>query len=53
MVTWIADNDQNGIWAVFDKLRNDALKNVSVALYQIQSSLTLLLTSSSGDDAYS
>lgn len=47
----VGHDQQDGVRAVLDQLRDDSLENVCVALDQVQTALSGALTSSSCDDA--
>jgi len=49
-VTWVSDDDNDSVWTVLDQLRDDALEDLDVLLYQVKTRLSYLWTSSSRDD---
>ena len=46
-VTWVGDDDNDGIRAVPDQFGDDALEDSNVLLHKVKTCLTFLLTSSS------
>lgn len=49
-LTWIGNNKQLAVWAVFYDIRNDELKDVHITLDQIKTTFSLLLTCPSCDN---
>ena len=51
-VARVSDDDNDGVWAVLDQFRNDALEDSDVLLHQVETRFSLLLTRSRCDDDY-
>lgn len=50
LATWVGDHHQDAVGAVLDDVGDDELKDVDVALHQVETALALLLASTSGHD---
>lgn len=45
--TWVGDHHQDAVGAVLDNIWDDELEDVNIALHQVETALSLLLTGTS------
>lgn len=49
-LTWIGNNKQLAVWAIFYNIRNDEFKDIHITLDQIKTAFSFLLTCPSSDN---